>query len=90
MHTNEGVEGRGGQGREEGGEGRGMSVRLLIRVFVFHYWVKSRESKGNRGREGENRASRTVDWLGQRFLEDGHPPVRWLGLKHTHTGGHEE
>lgn len=33
----------GGQEREEGGEGRGMSVRLLIRVFVFHYWVKSRE-----------------------------------------------
>ena len=64
MHANEGVEGRvrgGGQGREEGGEGRGMSVRLLIRVFVFHYWVKSRESEGKRGREKENRRSRTVD-----------------------------
>lgn len=35
MHANEGVEGGGGV--------RGMSVRLLIRVFVFHYWVKSRE-----------------------------------------------
>lgn len=53
-----------------------MSVRLLIRVFVFHYWVKSRESEGKRGRERENRRSRTVDRLGRRFLEDGHPLVR--------------
>lgn len=50
MHANEGVDGGGVKGREEGGEGRGMSVRLLIRVFVFHYWVKSRERV--RGREG--------------------------------------
>lgn len=30
--------------RGEGEEGRGMSVRLLIRVFVFHHWAKSSAS----------------------------------------------
>lgn len=39
----------GGQEREEGGRWRGTSVRLLIRMFVFHY------------REGGNTQSGTAE-----------------------------
>lgn len=46
MHANE-----GGVGGVRGERREGMSVRLLIRVFVFHYWVKRRESERKRGRE---------------------------------------
>lgn len=53
MHANEGEEGGGGSGRRGWREGREMSVCLLIRVFVSYYWVKSRGSEGERGRERE-------------------------------------